>query len=108
VARFGDGPNAFRQESLVKVVLIDVFLLAEKPLKGFGDLPASVAVAGQFDTPQTCPPIVEMIMNQSSSLAYVTKIQTSEHKNAVSRMVPHHVEGLVAGQPLDHGVPLTR
>jgi hypothetical protein len=64
VARFGDGPNAFRQESLVKVVLIDVFLLAEKPLKGFGDLPASVAVAGQFDTPQTCPPIVEMVMNQ--------------------------------------------
>jgi hypothetical protein len=60
VARFGDGPNAFRQESLVKVVLIDVFLLAEKPLKGFGDLPASVAVAGQFDTPQSWPPIVEI------------------------------------------------
>jgi hypothetical protein len=59
MARFGDGPNAFRQESLVKVVLIDVFFLAEKPLKGFGDVAASV-VAGQFDAPQTCPPIVEI------------------------------------------------
>jgi hypothetical protein len=33
---------------------------------------------------------------------------TCEHRSAVRRMVPHDVEGLVAGQPLGNGVPLTR